>query len=421
MSLPTLTPKSTLSAVVLPETGSVGNVNSAVPYKIYSSDTSSLFSSHFLSGAVDQVSYVYKKLGGDVLDIEITEGNVYAAYEEAVLEYSYLINVHQATNILSDALGNSTGSFDSKGVLQGPITGSDGALGSEHLALKYTKFDYGMTRRVADGIGSEIGLNGATQYSASFPVTAMQQDYDLQKILSEDDEHKDRIGGKKVLIKKVYYKTPFAMWRFFGYFGGINTVGNLSNYGQFSDDSTFQLIPAWQNKAQAMAYEDAIYTRTAHYSYELKDNMLRLHPAPYGGGPTTMMIEYSVPSDAWQDNDASVSGVNNINTLPIGNLPYENINSIGKQWIRRFCLSLCKEILGQVRSKFSTVPIPGQSVTLNGSALLSEAKTEQNALRDELKATLVELTYAKLAEQDANMLDNTEKVLDKIPNYIFVG
>ena len=67
------------------------------------------------------------------------------------------------------------------------------------------------------------------------------------------------------------------------------------------------------------------------------------------------------------------------------------------------------------------MPIPGQSITLNGSALLSEAKTEQNALRDELKATLAELTYAKLAEQDANMLENTEKVLDKVPNYIFVG
>ena len=107
--------------------------------------------------------------------------------------------------------------------------------------------------------------------------------------------------------------------------------------------------------------------------------------------------------------------------MPIGNLPFENINAIGKQWIRRFALALCKEMLGQVRSKFSSVPIPGQSITLNGSALLSEAKTEQNALRDELKATLAELTYAKLAEQDANMLENTEKVLDKVPNYIFVG
>ena len=84
-------------------------------------------------------------------------------------------------------------------------------------------------------------------------------------------------------------------------------------------------------------------------------------------------------------------------------------------------LALCKETLGQVRSKFGTVPIPGQSVNLNGSALLSEAKTEQNALRDELKTTLAELTYAKLAESDAGMLENAEKVLDKVPNYIFVG
>ena len=81
MSLPTLTPVSTLSAVVLPVTGTISNVNDALPYKIYSDDTAPLYSSEFLSGAVDQVSYVYKKLGGDVLDLEITEGNVYAAYE----------------------------------------------------------------------------------------------------------------------------------------------------------------------------------------------------------------------------------------------------------------------------------------------------------------------------------------------------
>ena len=79
MSVPTLTPASTLSAIVLPETGSLNNVNANVPYKIYSEETSPMFSTQFISGAVDQVSYVYKKLGGDVLDLEITEGNVYAA------------------------------------------------------------------------------------------------------------------------------------------------------------------------------------------------------------------------------------------------------------------------------------------------------------------------------------------------------
>ena len=159
----------------------------------------------------------------------------------------------------------------------------------------------------------------------------------------------------------------------------------------------------------------------SHFSYELKNNKLRLYPIPYTGGPRIMWVEFSIPTDVWQGDDKSIDGVNNLNTLPMGNLPFENINSIGKQWIRRFALALCKETLGQVRSKFNSVPIPGESVTLNGTALISEGKDEQNKLRDELKQTLSELTYAKMAEQDAQILDNTEKVLDKVPNYIFVG
>ena len=229
------------------------------------------------------------------------------------------------------------------------------------------------------------------------------------------------LQGKKILIKKVFYKTPHAMWRFFGYYGGLNVVGNLHNYGQFSDDSTFQLVPAWQNKSQALAFEDAIYTRMSHYSYELKNNKIRLFPRPYGGGPQKMWIEFSIPTDVWDNDDKSTDGINNMNTLPIGNLPFGSINSIGKQWIRRFALALCKETLGQVRSKFSSVPIPGESVTLNGAALISEGKDEQNKLRDELKQTLTELTYAKLAEQDAGLLENTEKVLQKVPYNIYVG
>ena len=419
MSLPTLTPASALSAVVLPVTGATNKVNTAVPYKIYSDETSPLYSSEFISGAVDQVSYVYKKLGGDVLDLEITEGNVYAAYEEAVLEYSYLINVHQATNILSDTLGNTTGSFDSKGNIESGSLSS--SLGGEHVALKYPKFEYSMTRRIADGVGAEVGVNGSVQYSASFDVTFGIQDYNLQDIISSSEDYSGSVGNKTVLIKKVFYKTPHAMWRFFGYYGGLNVVGNMQSYGQFSDDSTFQLIPTWQNKSQALAFEDAIYTRMSHFSYELRNNNLRLYPIPHRGSPTKMWVEFSIPTDVWDNDDTATDGINNMNTLPIGNLPFKNINSIGKQWIRRFALALCKETLGQVRSKFGNVPIPGQQVSLNGTALVSEAKTEQNALRDELKTTLAELTYAKLAEADANMLESTEKVLDKVPNYIFVG
>jgi len=418
MSLPTLTPASTLSAIVLPITGTASNINSSLPYKIYSDETSPMYSSQFLSGAVDQVSFVYKKLGGDVLDIELTEGNVYAAYEEAVLEYSYIVNLHQATNMLSNALGNTTGSFDSKGnIMSGSLSSS---LSGSHVALKYPKFDYGLTRRMADGVGSEVGLNGSVQYSGSFDVVEGTQDYDLQSIINSSNLSAS-VDGKTILIKKVYYKTPHAMWRFYGYYGGLNVVGNLHNYGQFSDDSTFQLIPAWHNKAQAMAFEDAIYTRMSHFSYELRNNKLRIYPIPYTRGPSKMWVDFSIPEDVWENTDKKTSGVNNMNTLPIGNLPFENINSIGKQWIRRFALALSKETLGQIRSKFATVPIPGEAVTLNGSALISEGKDEQEKLRTELKETLAELTYAKMVEKDGAMMDNADKVLQKVPNYIFVG
>jgi hypothetical protein len=417
MSLPTLRPVSNSSKSILPETGSHGNVNKSLPYKIYSLNSSVLYSGNFISGAVDQVAYTYKKLGGDVLDIELSDGNVYAAYEESVLEYSYLINIHQANNALPSFLGHATGTFDHKGELT-----SGAASGS----LKYPKFDYGFSRRVSERIGADIGLKDSVQYSASFDAVHGQQDYDLQSIVSSavGKEYTGKINGKKILVKKVYYKTPYAMWRFFGYYGGLNVVGNFHNYGQFSDDSSFELVPAWQNKSQALAFEDAIYTRTSHYSYELRNNTLRLFPTPTSMSPRSYWIEFSIPSSNLEDDTngrSEIEGVNNMNTLPFSNLPYDTINSIGKQWIRRFALALSKETLGQVRSKFAALPIPGDSVTLNGSDLVSQGKEEQSALREELKATLSELTYQKIAESEAAAVDASEKVLQRIPYSVYVG
>ena len=112
-----------------------------------------------------------------------------------------------------------------------------------------------------------------------------------------------------------------------------------------------------------------------------------------------MWVEFSVAEDAWEESDDrqhGADGVNNMNALPFANIPFQNINSMGKQWIRRFSLALCKEMLGQIRGKFATIPIPGESVTLNASDLLSQAKEEQEKLREELKTTLDELTYSKL-------------------------
>tara|TARA_A100001515_G_scaffold104104_1_gene84761 strand:- start:240 stop:1541 length:1302 start_codon:yes stop_codon:yes gene_type:complete len=433
MAYPTLTPSSTISASRLPVTGAITNVNSSdnpLPYGVYiehAQTEAALLA--FKEGAADQVTYVYKKLGGDVLDIEITEHQVYAAYEEACLEYSYLVNVHQAKNVLGSVLGASTGSFDSDGELieAHSLSGSD-------IALRYPKYEFKYATRVGDAVSTQAGLGGATPiYSASFDTVTNQQDYDLQDIISTTSttdtaspfyQKLGSTGDKRITVRKVFYKTPNAMWRFYGYYGGLNTVGNLSYYGQYSDDSTFELIPTWQNKSQAMAFEDSIYTRNSHFSYEIKDNNLRIFPKPVDSSPNKFWVEFSVETDAWSeesDKKDGAEGVNNMNTLPFENIPYNRINSIGKQWIRRFALALSKEMLGLIRSKFATIPIPNESVTLNGPALVSEAKAEQQALRDELKTVLDELTYEKLAEKDSNISDSSQNVLKNVPPSVFVG
>ena len=110
-----------------------------------------------------------------------------------------------------------------------------------------------------------------------------------------------------------------------------------------------------------------------------------------------------------------------MNTLPFGNIPYENINAIGKQWIRKYALALCKEMLGQIRGKFQTLPIPGDNVTLNHSELLSQAKDEQQQLKDKLMEILKEMEYTALAKQDSEKADSATATLKNSPLPIFVG
>jgi hypothetical protein len=418
MARPNLLPASTTSKVIL--SASAGSSEAEIadyPFGIYTEQT-------FYDGAADQVAYVYKKLGGDVLDIELTNGNVYSAYEEACLEYSYLVNIHQAKNSLGDLLGNTTASFDSDGQIK---VGE--SLENQNIELKFPRYTFNYSQRVSDGLATETGVGGDLPvYSASFTPVTDVQDYDLQAILGASGistrDSDSLSGNKKFTIRKVHYKSPRGMWRFFAYYGGLNVIGNLSSYGQYSDDSNFEIIPAWQNKLQAINYEDSLYTRVSHWSYEIHNNILRLYPTPSGLEDQQYWIHFTVERDAWEestDRRHGADGVNNMNTLPFANIPYENINSIGKQWIRRFALAVCKEMLGQVRSKFGAVPIPGESVTLNGASLITEGKAEQKDLRDELKTILDELTYAKLAEKDAAISDNVVKLQKNIALPIYVG
>jgi hypothetical protein len=315
------------------------------------------------------------------------------------------------------------------------------------VALRYPRIEFRYQRRVGEGLGQEISVGGlANEYSASIAVVGGQQDYDLQKLIYSASVGTDaatgnqpdflnlltrqdsELGHNRINVKRVFYKTPAAVWRFYGYYGGLNVVGNLNHYGQYTDDSTFEVIPTWHNKLQAMAYEDHLWTRLSHHSYELINNKLRLYPIPAAGSgsPDYFWVTFTIDRDVWderedQDVYTGVKGINNMNTLPFENLPYASINSIGKQWIRRFALALSKETLGHIRGKFGSIPIPGESVTLNASELLSQAKSEQDTLKTELKTILDEMSYRALAEKDAGLMDSVTKVYQEVPLLIYQG
>tara|TARA_Y200000002_G_scaffold377545_1_gene383330 strand:- start:479 stop:1750 length:1272 start_codon:yes stop_codon:yes gene_type:complete len=419
-----LSPISQTSTIILTSTGSASLVSSGCPIGTYTDSTD------FLSGAAAQVGYVYKKLGGDVVDIEITPANVYASYEEAVLEYSYIVNMHQGKNVLSTVLGSPTGTFDHKGDLKSGPTGSN---------IRYPRFSLGYSQRVGDGAATAAGFGGVvSQYSASFKVIKDTQDYNLQTIIQSASKsgvdqagrvvpYAGKIDKTKIRVTKVFYRSPRAMWRFYGYYGGTGVVGNMSTYGQFADDATFEIIPTWQNKMQAIMYEDSINTRTSNYSYELIDNNLRLYPAPTNYGFDSLQDEiwlrFYVDMQPFETGsyNAGVEGVNNINTIPFDNIPFKNINSMGQQWIRKYSLALCKEMLGQIRGKFTTLPIPGESVTLNHSELLSQAKDEQQDLKDKLVEMLKEIEYPELVKKDQEVADASTNVLKISPLGIYVG
>ncbi len=137
-----------------------------------------------------------------------------------------------------------------------------------------------------------------------------------------------------------------------------------------------------------------------------------------------MWVEFTVNKNPWEEEENrqdGATGVNNMNTLPFENVPYKNINAIGKQWIRRYALALSKETLSHVRGKFSTIPIPGETVTLNAGQLAQESATEQERLKAELKEILDQMTYRALMEDDAKLVTAVGTIQEEIPLLIYQG
>ena len=370
------------------------------PFGFYDNDFA------FQSEADKIAEWCAKRLGYPLSDIELQDVNFYTCFEEAVNEYGAQLYNFQIINNFHTLQGNNTGSnFNNQLVTP----------------------NLGATINISDQYGNET-YGGGGDYkkeTGSLEVSAGVQNYDLLTTPSSSLEAITTAGSESVYIKKIFHYQPPAINRYFDPYAGtgtgIQSLMQTFGFGNYSPGVNFMLMPIYFDtlKLQAIELNDVI--RKSAYHFELVNNRyLKLFPIPKVN--TTLHFEYQLKSVA---NNPIKNGANNLIT-DISNVPYTNptyafINEPGRQWIRRYALALVKEMLGGVRGKYQSVPIPGDAATLDFARLLSEAAAEKTALIEELKNLLEETTRLKQLERKNQEAQQTQETYYKIPYHIYIG
>ena len=374
------------------------NTLNPTPFGVFDSDT------QFISEADNMVTFVKRKLGDDILSVELTKKQIWACFEESVFEYSKFINEYQAKSQLGNMLGNPTGSND-----------DSGPKGAEN---KFPKETLEFLSRKAEPYSAHAGLGGSwNTYSGSIDLKVGQQDYNIYTTLSNSagGVFENMSSKGKIRIFEVYHFSPQAAYRFFDTTSAINYLNNEFAFESFTPETVFYVLPVFEDVLRAQQMDISNRVRRSNYSYQIQGQNIRIFPKPSVSG--SLWINYGLPMDPLTGSfqDDSIHGVSGLNNIPYDNLKYETINSMGRQWIRQYTLALSKEVLGLVRSKFGSVPIPNGDLQLNGSDLLNQAQSEKQELKTQIKEMLESLTYDKLIEGQATEAENMQRLLKTVP------
>ncbi len=369
------------------------------PYGFYDSDTEFSGSGNH---SVDRFAdWAARRLGYPIMSVELQSGSFYACYEESVTEYSAQVNQFNIKDNLLHLTGQATGS----NVTHKRVTPTMGR--SVFLSKQY---------------GTEAGVGGNVDWKkGSVAVTSGSQEYDLNSLFVDGSE------SGSIEVKRVYYDATPAMQRFFdpyattGY-GTINMVSGFG-FGNYSPAVSFTLMPLFEDllRVQAIEMNDSI--RKSAYSFTLVNNKLRIFPDPEED--RTVYFDYVVTSDRDNPLQTEYSGsadvVSDFSNVPYNNMEFKYINDVGKQWIKKYGLALCKELLGIIRSKYGSIPIPNSETTLDGDTLRSEAAAEKETLITQLREMLEQTSRKALLEADKDEAEFLQEKLQKVPYPIYIG
>jgi hypothetical protein len=359
---------------------------------------------NFQQDADRVANFCAQRLGYPLVDIELQSINFYTAFEQAITAYGNELYAYKIRDNYLSIEGNS----------------KDTVL-NDFLPRP----NLGNTIRIAEQYGTEAGSGGNTDwYTGSIPLVSNQQIYDLNQWA---EVSASLAAGDSIEVKRVFYEKRPAIARYFDHYAGTgNGIQSLSTpfgFGNYALGIDFLLMPVNYDmqKIQAIELNDQI--RRSAYTFELINNKLRIFPIPGDlNQDENIRIEYIKKSER---SLAYVSGssnlVSDVSNAPFINPNYTKINSVGKQWIFEYTLALCKQTLGFIRGKYSQIPVPGDSVTLNQSDLLSQAESDKAALLERLRLYFDETSKKALMERKKDESDYLQKELNNVPLYIYIG
>jgi len=382
--------------------GSGSTISGKTPFSLYDTD------SDFQNDGPRTAVWCAKRLGYPIIDVELIDEQFYACFEEATSEYSAQVNQFNIRNNLDTLKGKKAGTNYSQKLVDGG-----------NLPVLF---------RMSQAYGTLAGVGGPTDIKKAYiELSSSVQVYDLTTqafeagtgLLLDSDKVRD--------IVKVYYEATPAITRFFdpysvGAQGTLNLISELG-FGNYSPAAQFLMMPLYEDvlRMQQIEFNDTI--RKSAFTFNIVNNKLTIFPVPSKYTPIRKIyFDYFDRTD-FENNSAQVKSnvVSDYSDIKYDFIQYSNINDVGKQWIRKYTLALAKELLGAIREKYNTIPIPDGEVSLDGASLRAEAQVEKDALITQLRENLEELGRKTQFEIRKNEADYHQEMLRKIPLQIYVG
>jgi len=380
---------------------------SSTPFGIYDSDT------EFRIDAPKTATWVAKRLGWPIVNIELDNEQIFTCFEESVSEYSAQVNQFNLRNNLDILRGQPKGKIANY---------SQTLVDGSYLPTAI---------RMAQQYGTQAGVGGSTAIKKAYvTLTSSVQIYDLMTQATDAESGRSFgaifSGSSTVDVTRVYHEAVPAITRFFdpysvGAQGTLNLMSELG-FGNYSPAAQFLMMPLYEDVLRMQHIEFNDHIRKSAHSFNIVDNKLEIFPVPAINHPDRIYFEY-MSRDEFEHDSQSIQteSLSDYSDIPYDFIQYSNINDVGKQWIRKYTLALSKELLGAIREKYSSIPIPDAEISLDGAALRAEAQVEKDMLITQLRENLDEMSRKNVMENKAHESTHHQEMLRKVPLKLYVG